>query len=258
MDKHFTSQRCVGASCIVHAWQTRERSYQAQIQECHKDIKTLFRICHPNVLEVIEGVFQGTHEPLMVMELTHNGSLRDILSNETIDCGEFLTQIVKDIVVGMRFLHTEGIVHGDLKARSILIDASFRAQISNLQTKRVPWAAQRARTELWSAPELITGEALYVDKLTDIYAFGILLFEAFTRQEPYAGQDVRSVMRMVSQGFRPTAPEDCPSKAVNIMEKCWAQRRERRFPKASKRFTHSSKPWTFQASSSIRGGRRLR
>ena len=68
----------------------------------------------------------------MVMEYMENGSLYELLRNESFFMGgEIILQIVRDIAQGLRFLHSSkpAILHGDLKAKNILIDSRFRAKV---------------------------------------------------------------------------------------------------------------------------------
>ena len=73
-------------------------------------------------------------EPMLIMEFMDNGSLYDLLRNETMYTGgEIIMQIVRDIAQGLRFLHTSNppILHRDLKAKNILIDSRFRAKVAD-------------------------------------------------------------------------------------------------------------------------------
>lgn len=72
-----------------------------------------------------------------------HGSLRDLLNNETMVVdGEHILPILRDVVQGLRFLHTETpqVIHGNLKAQNVLVDSRFRAKVADFglcQKKRV-------------------------------------------------------------------------------------------------------------------------
>ena len=73
-------------------------------------------------------------EPLLVLEHMFNGSLFDLLQNKTVSLeGEDVLHVLRDIARGVRFLHANKppIIHGDLKAANILVDAKFRAKVSD-------------------------------------------------------------------------------------------------------------------------------
>ena len=82
-------------------------------------------------------------DPLLVMEYMDRGSLSDLLHNETVSIdGEQILPILRDVASGVRFLHASNprVLHGDIKARNILVDSKFRAKVTDFglsQKKRI-------------------------------------------------------------------------------------------------------------------------
>ena len=170
------------------------------------------------------AVLDKKEEPLLVMEYMDHGSLRDILNNETmlVD-GELLLPILRDIAQGIRFLHAASpqIVHSDLKASNILVDARMRAKVADfgLSQKRNIGAAG---TPFWLAPEVLRGETGNTTA-SDAYAFGIVIYEIYSRKEPYEGESPEDVLRLVvdkATNKRPPVPTCCPLKAQILMSDC--------------------------------------
>jgi len=153
------------------------------------------------------------------------GSLHDLLRNETMYLsGEIILQITRDIGQGLRFLHSSKpvILHGDLKAKNILIDARFRAKICDFGLS-LKQSGGITGTPYWLAPEYLRGETSY-NASCDIYSIGIILFEIYSRQNPYEGEDFRDVLRKVCNrtiNKRPDIPNTCPPKMADLMKKCW-------------------------------------
>ena len=71
--------------------------------------------------------------------------------------------ICRDIASGLRFLHnaTPAVVHGDLKSRNVLVDAQFRAKVSDfgLSSHLGSRNGKASGTPFWMAPELLRGES---------------------------------------------------------------------------------------------------
>jgi serine/threonine protein kinase len=69
---------------------------------------------------------------MLAMEYMEYGSLHDLLRNDTMFLsGEIILQIMRDLAQGLRYLHSARppILHGDMKARNILVDSRFRAKL---------------------------------------------------------------------------------------------------------------------------------
>lgn len=125
---------------------------------------------------------------------------------------------------GLRYLHTSKppILHGDLKARNILLDARFRAKLCDFGLSNKTDSI--SGTPFWLAPEYLRGEKKY-DTTCDMYSVGILLHEIYSRKSPYAGEDFRDVIRGVCNrrvNKRPKIPDTAPPKMVEIMKKCYS------------------------------------
>lgn len=153
-----------------------------------------------------------------------HGSLYDILHNETIPIdGHILLPILRDIAQGVRFLHAADpcVIHGDLKAANILVDRNFRAKVADfgLSAKKTIGATG---TPLWMAPELLRGESSNT-AASDVYSFGIVLYEVYSRQDPYQGEDSAQVIKDIVDpkvNKRPSVPPACPSHAETLMKDC--------------------------------------
>jgi class 3 adenylate cyclase len=163
-------------------------------------------------------------EPMLVMEFMDHGSLYDLLHNETMAIeGELLLPILQDIAKGVRFLHAADpqVIHGDLKAQNILVDSKFRAKVADFglsQKKQVGATG----TPYWMAPECLRGESENTSA-SDVYSFGIILYEVYSRKDPYVGEDYHEVIKLVIDpkvNKRPPAPENCPPQVQGLMSDC--------------------------------------
>jgi len=161
---------------------------------------------------------------MLVMEYMENGSLYDLLHNDTVFLdGEIILPMLRDIARGMRFLHasTPQIVHRDLKAANILVDGNFRAKVADfgLSQKKNLGAVG---TPYWMAPELLRGESTNTPE-SDAYAFGMILFEMYAREDPYVGEEFQQVIAQIKDpgiNKRPHLPPDCPDKIKSLMTEC--------------------------------------
>lgn len=161
---------------------------------------------------------------MIVMEFAMNGSLFDFIRNETIVMeGELILPMLRDITQGMRFLHSSSppVIHGNLKSANVLIDSRFHAKVADFGLCR--GRNQKATgTPYWMAPELLRGGTTNTSS-SDVYSFGIILYELYARQEPYAGDNPMKIFQVLMDNAvnkRPPAPKSCPPAIRVIMNEC--------------------------------------
>jgi len=121
-----------------------------------------------------------------------------------------------------------------LRAANVKLDGKFTAKVGDFGLGYLLGAGvtQQGVNPLWMAPEVLRGDA--ATRESDVYAFGILLFETWTRQEPYEGESMEDVVRDVARPpagalriiwKRPILPEEAavPATIAQLMEACWHQ-----------------------------------
>jgi predicted Ser/Thr protein kinase len=192
---------------------------------------------HPNVVRMY-GVSIDGAQPIIVMEYCAGGSLDNVL----FDRSDYISQeqkirLVHDIALGMRHLHKHNIVHRDLAARNILLshpnlnDAQLR--VSDFGMSRVLQQDVEGKTLnvvgpiRWMAPESIRDQVY--SKKSDVWMFGILVYEIVARHEPHVDIDPNQVLILIrDRGLTPKIPHDCPPILRELMEMCWKKYPEQR------------------------------
>jgi len=185
-----------------------------------QEMRVLSKLRHPCITTFMGAVTARGEEPLLVMECMNLGSLYDILHNPSMMFeGETILSILRDISQGMRFLHSSSpqIIHGDLKAANVLVDTNFRAKVTDFGFS-IKKKVGASGTPYWMAPELLRGASN--SAASDAYSFGIVLYEVFSRQDPYFGLDFNSAIRDICDpciNKRPPAPKSMPSEVTSLL-----------------------------------------
>jgi hypothetical protein len=186
---------------------------------------------HPKILQLY-GCSLTLQAIWIVNELCEIGSLRMLLTSTTALPLATKVSLCLDVADGMLYLHTRTppIIHRDLKSHNIFVTeprpGHFVAKIGD-------WGSARAivltgsksmthgvGTACWLAPEVI--HSAHSSKASDVYAFGIVLWEVFTRGEVYKGLSAAQIISKVANaGLRPHVPPKCPW--ATTMQDCWLQ-----------------------------------
>uniref|UniRef100_A0A0K0E4B7 Raf homolog serine/threonine-protein kinase n=1 Tax=Strongyloides stercoralis TaxID=6248 RepID=A0A0K0E4B7_STRER len=221
---------------------TKGEPSEAQLVAFKNEVAVLKYIRHGNVL-----LFMGwcrTPELCIVTQWCEGSSLyKHLHVNEPkweLDIPKII-DISKQVSNGMGYLHSKGIIHRDLKSNNIFITSDGTVKIGDfgLATVKQTWTDDKLKQRptgsiLWMAPEIIRMKV--EDPYTiysDVYAFGIVLFELLSSSLPYEGINNRdAIFFMVGMGkLKPDLKKlrcGCPKSMKVLVENCLQYERSER------------------------------
>ncbi|KAG6582320.1 Serine/threonine-protein kinase STY13, partial [Cucurbita argyrosperma subsp. sororia] len=164
----------------------------------------------------------------VVVEYLPGGTLKELLMKHNKKKLPFKDAIhlALDLSRGLSYLHSNNIVHQDVKPENMLIDAQRTLKIADIGVARVKarnpndMTGELTSTLEYIAPEVIEGKPY--NKRCDVYSFGICLWKIYSCDIPYpdlSSADISS--GVVHQNLRPDIPECCPNSLAKVMRKCW-------------------------------------
>ncbi|XP_074221419.1 mitogen-activated protein kinase kinase kinase 9 isoform X4 [Camelus bactrianus] len=202
------------------------------IENVRQEAKLFAMLKHPNII-ALRGVCLKEPNLCLVMEFARGGPLNRVLSGKRIP-PDILVNWAVQIARGMNYLHDEAIVpiiHRDLKSSNILILQKVEnGDLSNKILKITDFGLARewhrttkmsaAGTYAWMAPEVI--RASMFSKGSDVWSYGVLLWELLTGEVPFRGIDGLAVAYGVAMNkLSLPIPSTCPEPFAKLMEDCW-------------------------------------
>jgi len=185
--------------------------------------KVLSELRHPYVIPYY-GSGVVNNRTCLVIKYGEHGTLAKRLADEKFDMDWNLRlKIAKQIAEGMAYVHVKGYIHGDLKSHNILLTdeaANMSVNIFDFETARkVDDVSTKVRipTLRWCAPEAMQSKQISIK--TDVYSYGMILYELFSRKMPYAEDDDTVALKKIENGVKPKL-ENCPRAWADLIAKC--------------------------------------
>ena len=213
-----------------------------------REAQTLASLNHPGIAQ-IHGLEDGAGGPFLVMELVDGPTLADRLAVGPLPVDEALS-FARQIVDALEAAHERGIIHRDLKPANIkirdegtvkildfglakAIDQAPAGEIANSPTITSPAMTQAGMilgTAAYMSPEQAKGRV--VDKRSDVWAFGCVLFEMLTGRRAFGGEDVTDTIAAIVRGEPEwtALPADTPSQIRLLLRRCLEKDRKARIP----------------------------
>jgi serine/threonine protein kinase len=177
-----------------------------------REAHLLAALNHPNIA-AIYGFDDSAGVPALIMELVEGENLADRIVRAPIDVEEAL-QLAKQLAEALEYAHDRGVVHRDLKPANVrirkdsalkVLDFGLAKALSDIRVSDIdnsPTAGAEATragvilgTPAYMSPEQARGKP--VDRRTDIWSFGCVLFEMLTRKVAFKGATVTDTLSLV-------------------------------------------------------------
>jgi eukaryotic-like serine/threonine-protein kinase len=186
-----------------------------RVSRFQREAKLLASLNHPNIA-AIHGLEESDGTNFLVLELVEGDTLADQIKRGPIPIEESL-KLALQIAEALEAAHGKSVIHRDLKPANIKVTPDGKVKVldfglakafagdQEVNLSNSPTLSDMATqqgiilgTAAYMSPEQAKGKA--VDKRTDIWAFGCVLYEMLTRQAAFQGEDVTEILASVVKG----------------------------------------------------------
>ncbi|KAM0919189.1 hypothetical protein ACQ4PT_008385 [Festuca glaucescens] len=201
-------------------------------KQFNTEIATLSRLQHRNVIKLV-GACSSPPVFCITTEFLSGGSLRAFLHKQEHRSLplEKIISVGLDIANGMAYIHSQGVVHRDVKPENIIFDAEWCAKIVDFgiacEEAYCDPLANDPGTFRWMAPEMMKHKPY--GRKVDVYSFGLILWEMLTGSVPYEDlTPFQAAFAVFDKNVRPAIPSSCPAALRVLIEQCWALQADKR------------------------------
>ena len=153
---------------------------------------------HANIVDMYSS-YLVENELWVVMEFLQGGALTDIVTNCKMDEIQIAT-VCKQVLKALSYLHSQGVIHRDIKSDSILLARDGRVKLSDFGfcaqvSADLPKRKSLVGTPYWMAPEVIS--RLPYGPEVDIWSMGIMVIEMIDSEPPFFNEPPLQAMRRI-------------------------------------------------------------
>ena len=171
----------------------------ANMENLLAEARTVSRLLHPNIVTLFDA---GEHagQPYLVFEYVNGPTLAQVLKSEGPVPPTRAAELAAQILDALGYAHSKGIVHRDIKPSNILLGANGVARVMDFGVagridSKDAKSGYLMGTPVYMAPEYIAHEEF--GPKSDMFSFGMMLYELLTGQYAVRGKSIEEVMRRI-------------------------------------------------------------
>jgi serine/threonine protein kinase len=200
------------------------------VRRLAREAKFAAQLDHPFICKVHELIERPDGQALLVMEYIEGETLKSVLRNVQLDLGTVI-RLARELADALSFAHQRGLIHRDVKPANVIMTLHGHIKVmdfgvakafdADLATSTLTGEGHVVGTPAYMSPEQAAGQS--IDYRSDIFSFGVLLYECLSGHLPFEGSSAPSYMRAAALSAPKPLPNHVPAELRSIVQKCLAK-----------------------------------
>ncbi|XP_071091740.1 testis-specific serine/threonine-protein kinase 4-like [Haliotis cracherodii] len=195
-----------------------------------REIEVVRILRHPNLIK-FHQVIETTTRFFLIMEISENGDLLEHIRNRSVIDEDLAGKWMRNLLDGICYMHSKGIVHRDLKCENLLVDNSlvlkvtdfgFAKKLFKVKGNEVSLCETYCGSYAYAPPEILKGQP-YNAYCAEVWSIGVVLFTMVYGRLPFDDSDHRKLLRQVQAKVmfpsKPDVSENCRILILKMLTK---------------------------------------
>lgn len=207
-----------------------------------REAKAVARLHHPNILEVFDFSGEGASESYLVTEYIRGKTLREFITDETLQPPEVAAMVVHELAAALAHAHEAGILHRDLKPENVMVREDGVLKLMDFgiakildRDEKMTMTGALVGSPAHMAPEIIEGEEAGAE--ADVFSLGTMLYLFATGRLPFVAPNTTATLKKILDSIYDDPRQVVPTvsdELAEIIAQCLQRQPASRFPNASK------------------------
>ena len=218
---------------VLHPAFNQDPNFEARFQ---REAQVVAKLEHPNIVPVYDYA-EHDKRPYLIMKFVEGDTLKARMDKGPLTSDE-ITKIVDAVGSGLSYAHKQGVLHRDIKPSNVLLAEDDRIYIADFGLARMAQAGESTLSSdmMLGTPQYISPEQAMgksdLDKRTDLYSFGVMLYEMVVGKVPFSADTPFSIIHDHIYSPLPlprTVNPEVPESVERVLLKALAKEPDDRF-----------------------------
>jgi serine/threonine protein kinase len=214
---------------------------EEEIRRLHLEAQGAGGLSHPNIASIYE-IAEADGRHYIAMQFIPGRTAEDAVKAPNRPATEEIVRWVRDAARGVHYAHESGVIHRDLKPANVMIDTEGRVFVMDFGLAKLTAGEGSGTvsgvilgTPAYMPPEQAAANAAQVDRRSDVYSLGAMLYVLLSGRRPFEGESATDILVQILTTEPPPLKKSWPEAPVEldtIAGRAMARARDQRYPTA--------------------------